>query len=89
MRLLPGQLSRDERRLVGGRYRGSYARYRSALTRKSLTRADGLAILADGIRIRRLGHASATARLGKAVDSALCLRDELPGRELVDLTDRL
>lgn len=89
VRLRPGELPRVERRLVAARYRGSHGRYRSALARRDLTRADALALLADDIRARRLGRAAATVRLARAVDSALCLRDELPGRELVDLARRL
>jgi hypothetical protein len=89
VRLRPGELSLAERRLVAWRYRGSWAHYRRALVRKHLTRADALAILADDMRVRRLGRSAATARLAKAVDSALCLRDELPRREVVDLARRL
>jgi hypothetical protein len=89
VRLRSGELSRAERWLVAARYRGSYSRYRSSLVHKGLARADALAILADNIRVRRLGRAAAAARLAKAVDSALCLRDDLPGRALVDLSRKL
>lgn len=89
VRLKPGEVARAERWLVTARYRGSYARYRHSLGRRGLTRADAVAILTDNLRVRRLGLAAATARLGRAVDSALCLRDELPARELVDLARRL
>jgi hypothetical protein len=89
VRLRPGEVARAERWLVAARHRGSYTRYRWALARRGLTRADALAILTDNLRVRRIGKAAARARLGAAIDASLCLRDELPGRELVDLTRRL
>ena len=89
MRVRPREIARVERSLVARRYGGSYRRYRRALTRRGLTGADGIAILTDAVRIRRLGRWAARARLTAAVDSALCLRDELPGRELVDLSKQL
>jgi hypothetical protein len=83
------EVVRAERRLVAARYRGSYTRYRRALSGRGLTRADAVAVLADDLRVRRLGVRAARARLAAAADSALCLRDELPDRELVDLAARL
>ena len=80
---------RAERSLVRARYAGSYRRYQRALTRRGLTRADAVAILTDGVRIRRLGRWTARTRLAAEVDAALCLRDELPARALVDLSKRL
>jgi hypothetical protein len=88
-RVRPRDVARAERSLVAARYAGSYRRYRRALSRRGLTRADGIAVLTDGLRIRRLGRWAARARLTAAVESALCLRDELPARELVDLSRRL
>jgi hypothetical protein len=88
-RVNPSQVVRAERWLVATRYRGSYARYRRSLAHYGLTRADAVAILADNLRVRRLGRAAATARLRRAVDSALCLRDEVPARTLVDLVKKL
>jgi hypothetical protein len=89
VRVSPSEVTRAERWLVASRYAGSYPHYRRALSRRGLTRADAVAILADSLRVRRLGRWAARARLAAAVDSALCLRDELPGRELVDLAVRL
>jgi hypothetical protein len=89
VRVRARDVARVERSLVLARYRGSYSRYRRALTRGGLTRSDARAILADSLRVRRLGRWAARARLVAAVDSVLCLRDELPGRELVDLAARL
>jgi hypothetical protein len=80
---------RAEHALVTTRYRGSYARYRRSLARRGLTRTHALALLADRIRMRALGLGLAEERLGAAVDSALCVRDELPSRWLVDLASRL
>ncbi len=85
----PRDVRRAERSLVGARYRGSYRRYRRALTRRGLRRSDALALLADRIRVRALGHARAEARLAETVDAALCARDALPTRSAVDLTHRL
>jgi len=83
------ELTRAERSLVAARYAGSYSGYRRALLRRGLTRADAVAILTDSLRFRRLGRGAARARLAASADSALCLRDELPGRELVDLASKL
>jgi hypothetical protein len=85
----PRKVTRAERSLVAARYRGSYPGYRRALSRRGLTRADAVSILTDGLRVRRLGRWAARSRLRAAVDSALCLRDELPGRELVELAKSL
>jgi hypothetical protein len=82
-------VTRAEWSLVAARYRGSYSRYRRALSRRGLTRADAVSILTDSLRVRRLGRWAARSRLQAAVDSALCRRDELPGRELVDLSKSL
>jgi len=89
VRVRPGEILRAERWLVASRYGGSYTRYRRALSGRDLTRADAVAILTDHLRVGRLGRRAATARLGRTVDAALCLRDELPGRALVDLARRL
>lgn len=80
---------RAERTLVDSRHRGSYARYRRALTRRGLTRSDALALLADRIRVRALGHRRAEEKLAAAIESALCARDALPARAPVDLAHRL
>jgi len=85
----PRAVTRAERSLVTTRYAGSYARYRRALSRRGLTRADAVAIVGDSLRVHRLGRWSARVRLAAAVDSMLCVRDELPGRELIDLATRL
>jgi hypothetical protein len=89
VRVRPGEVARAERWLVAARYRGSYSRYRRSLARRGLTRADALAILTDNLRVRRLGRRAAQARLAAAVDTSLCLGDELPARTLVDLAKRL
>ena len=89
VRIRPAEIARAERRLVASRYWGSFPAYRRALARRDLRRADAIAILADGLRVRRLGRAKALRRLDATVDAALCLRDELPGRELVDLARKL
>jgi hypothetical protein len=89
VRVRARDVARAERSVVGARYAGSYRRYRGALTRQGLTRADAVAILTDALRVRRLGRWAARARLAATVDSALCLRDELPARALVDLSKRL
>ena len=89
VRVRPRQVARAERRLVQARYRGSYKRYRRALSRRGLTRADAVAILIDDLRIRRLGHRAAERRLNASIDVSLCLRDELPMPELVGLARRL
>jgi hypothetical protein len=83
------EVARAERRVVALRYRGSWPRYRRSLSRRGLKRADAVALLADDIRARRLGRNRARTRLAATVDSALCLRDELPAREPVDLAARL
>jgi hypothetical protein len=87
-RLGAGEVLAAERRIVDRRFRGSYRRYAAALRGYGLTRRLAHDVIADGLRVRRLGVRAATARLTGAVDSALCLRDELPGRMLVDLTER-
>jgi hypothetical protein len=89
VRVRPSEVARAERRLVATRYRGSYARYRRALAARYLTRAAAVALITDDLRARRIGRRAATARLARTIDAALCLRDELPGRELVDLARRL
>ena len=71
------------------KYRGSKRRYRRALARRGLTRSDALALLADRIRVRALGHARAEARLARTVDEALCAADALPAPKAVDLAHRL
>jgi hypothetical protein len=85
----PRRLHRAERTLVASRFRGSRKRYRRALARRGLTRRDGLALLADRIRVRALGGSRAGRRLDAAVDAALCLRDALPARRTVDVLRRL
>ena len=80
---------RAERTLVDSRHRGSYGRYRRALARRGLTRSDALALLADRIRVRALGHHRAEEKLAAVVESALCARDALPSRVPVDLAHRL
>jgi hypothetical protein len=89
VRVRPAEVGRAERRLVAGRYGGSYTRYRRALSRRGLSRADAVAILTDGVRMRRLGRRAAERRLNRAIDASLCLRDALPARTLVDLARRL
>ncbi|MFL5930333.1 MAG: hypothetical protein ACJ75P_03660 [Gaiellaceae bacterium] len=88
-RVRPGDITRAEWSLVSAKYAGSYARYRRALALRGLTRADAVAILTVRLRARRLGARAAGARLAAAADSALCLRDELPGRVFVDLAKKL
>ena len=85
----PRAALRAERSLVHSKYRGSKRRYRRALARRGLTRSDALALLADRIRVRALGHARAEARLARTVDEAFCARDALPAPEAVDLAHRL
>src|SRR5829696_2490063 len=82
-------ITRTESSLVSARYGGSYARYRRALAHRGLTRADAVAILTDALRARHLGARAARVRLAAAADSALCLRDELPARDFVDLAKKL
>jgi hypothetical protein len=88
-RVRPAQVARAERRLVKARYRGSFKRYRRALSRRGLTRAAAVAMLTDDLRIRRLGRRAAQRRLNRTVDTGLCVRDELPLRELSSLAARL
>jgi hypothetical protein len=88
-RVRPRDVTRAERSLVAARYGGSYARYRRVLAHRGLARADAVAILTDGLRARRLGARAVRARLAAAADSALCLRDELPARDHVDLARKL
>lgn len=85
----PGEVLRAERWLVAARYRGSISRYRQALASRGQTRAEARAILTDNLRVRKLGKARAQARLAASVNASLCLRDELPGRQLVDLVRKL
>jgi hypothetical protein len=89
VRVRPSEVVRAERWLVAARYRGSLSRYRQALAWRGLRRADARAILTDNLRVAKLGKARARARLAASVDASLCLRDELPGRQLVDLVKKL
>jgi hypothetical protein len=89
VRLRSSELARAEKWLVAARYHGSFARYQRGLARRDLRRADAIAILADNLRVRRLGRGAATRRLNAAADAALCLRDQLPARWLVDLARKL
>ncbi len=88
-RIHPGRVARAERRLVERRHRGSLKRYRRSLSRRGLTRADARGLLTDDLRIRRLGRRAAQRRLNRTVDAALCVRDELPLRDLIALAGRL
>jgi hypothetical protein len=85
----PRDALRAERSLVRSKYRGSKRRYRRALARRGLTRADALALLADRLRVRALGHERAEQLLGKTIDQALCARDALPAPTALDLAHRL
>jgi hypothetical protein len=85
----PRDALRAERSLVHSKYRGSKRRYSRALARRGLTRSDALALLADRIRVRGLGHARAEAHLARTVDEAFCARDALPAPKAVDLAHRL
>jgi hypothetical protein len=89
VRVTRRHLLRAEQALVSRRYGGSYARYRRSLALHGLTRSLAQAMLADDMRLRRLGVRAASARLAEAIDAALCLRDELPGRTVVNLRSRL
>src|SRR5215207_4397734 len=88
-RVRPRDITRAEWSLVSARHGGSYARYRRALAHRGLTRADAVAILTDALRARRLGARAARSRLAAAADSGLCLRDELPARDLFNLAKKL
>jgi hypothetical protein len=89
VRLHASEVLAAERRIVERRFGGSYGRYATALRGYGLSRRLAHDVIADGLRVRRLGVRAATARLAVAVDSALCLRDDLPGRTLVELTERV
>ena len=85
----PRRALRAERALVRSKYHGSMRRYRRSLARRGLTRSDALALIADRIRVRALGHARAEQRLARTVDQALCARDAVPAPKAVDLAHRL
>ncbi len=85
----PRDRLRAERLLVRSKYHGSKRRYRRALARRGLTRSDALALLADRIRVRALGHARAEQLVRRTVHQALCAQDALPAPKAVDLARRL
>jgi hypothetical protein len=87
--LRPRDALRAERSLIHAKYRGSKRRYRRALARRGLSRSDALALLADRLRVRGLGHARAEELLARTVAQALCARDALPAPRAVDLAHRL
>jgi hypothetical protein len=86
VRVPAAEVLRAERAVVAREFKGSRTAYVRALTRRRATVAVARAIIEDELRRRRIARTTPSALAwttdvtSAAADTAICLRDELPGR---------